>query len=269
MDRITENIYAGFKFRGCNSGFIVTSEGVVVVDTPMVPAEAKAWVKEVSKFGEIKYVIDNEPHNDHVAGNCYMGATLISSEATREAIKHNNKQGLEGQMRGMAPDAVPLPPDWHYRLPDISFTGELTLHLGKHTIRIIPVPGHTPGETCVYIPEEKAVFVSDNVMMAMPIMINAVPDAWGPSLKKIQALDVEKVIPGHGPVCTKKEIQTMYDNVIYVVEQTKAAIAKGWSLKEIQEKMTFAERFPAIPGDPMKMMRHESLAGLYQALTAK
>jgi cyclase len=266
MDRITENIYAGFNFRGCNSGFIVTGEGVIVIDTPMVPAEAKAWVKEVSKFGEIKYVIDNEPHNDHVAGNCYMGATLIGSEATREAIKLNNKQVLEGQMSWMAPDAVPLPPEWHYRLPDISFTGELTLHLGKHTIKIIPVPGHTAGETCVYIPEEKAVFVSDNVMMAMPIMINAVPDAWPASLKKLLTLDVDKVIPGHGPVCAKKDIQTMYDNVTYVIEQTKAAINKGWSVKEIQEKLTFFERFPAMPGDPMKQMRHESLAGLYQAL---
>jgi cyclase len=266
MDKISHNIYAGFKFRGCNSGLVVTSEGIIMIDTPMVPAEAKKWREEVSKLGEIKYIINNEPHNDHVAGNCWMGGTLIASEGTREAIKHNQKTVLEGQMSWMAPDALPLPKDFYYRLPDITFTDELKLYLGKHTIHIISVPGHTPSETAVYVPEERVVFVSDNVMGGMPIMINAVPDAWLKSLKKLQTLDVDKVIPGHGPVCDKSAFQVVYDNVMYVTDQVKGAIAKGWSLKEIQEKLTFFKRFPAIPGDPMKQMRHESLAGLCQAL---
>jgi cyclase len=267
MDRITENIYAGFNFRGCNSGIVVTTEGVVMIDTPMVPNEAKKWREEVSKLGEIRYIINNEPHNDHVAGNCWMGGTIISSEATREAIKHNRQEALEGQMGWMAPDAIPLPKDFHYRLPDIAFTGELKIHLGKHTIHIIPAPGHTAGETMVFIPEEKTVFVSDNMMMAMPIMIDAVPDAWLKSLKKLQTLDVEKVIPGHGPVCCKEQIPVMYDNLKYCIDQVKAAIVKGWSLAEIQEKLTMFDRFPPMgSGDPMKQMRHESLAGLYKAL---
>ncbi len=267
MDKITENVYAGFKFRGCNSGFVVTSEGIVMIDTPMVPVEAKKWREEVSKFGEIKYIINNEPHNDHVAGNCWMGGTIISSEGTRQAIKQNQKTALEGQMGWMAPDALPLPADFRYRLPDVTFSGEMNLYLGKHTFRIISVPGHTPAETAVYVPEEKVVFVSDNVIPMMPIMINAVPDEWLKSLKKLQTLDVDRVIPGHGSVCGKEQIQKTYDNLKYIVEQVKAAMAKGWSLKEIQEKMTFFDRFPPMgPGDPMKQMRHESLAGLYNAL---
>jgi cyclase len=218
-------------------------------------------------MGEIKYVINNEPHNDHVAGNCWMGGTIISSEGTREAIKHNRQPALEGQMKWMAPDALPLPKEFCYRLPDITFNDELTIHLGRHTIRIISVPGHTPSETAVYVPEERVVFVSDNVMMgAMPIMIDAVPDQWLKSLKKLQTLDVDKVIPGHGPVTDKAAFQVVYDNVKYVSDKVREAIGKGWSVKETQEKLTFFERFPAIPGDPMKQMRHESLAALYQTL---
>jgi cyclase len=267
MEKITNNVYAGMKFRGCNSGLVVTTEGVVMIDTPMVPAEAKQWLEEVRKLGELKYIINNEPHNDHVAGNCWLGATLVAHEATREAITHNRKEALEGQMGWMAPDAVPLPKDFRYRLPDITFSQELTIYLGKHTFHIIPVPGHTPSETAVYVPEERVVFVSDNVMMAMPIMIDAVPDEWLKSLKKLQTLDVDKVIPGHGPVTDKAAFQVMYDNVKYCVEQVKAAMSKGWSLKEIQEKVTLSDRFPPMgPGDPMKQMRQESLAGLYKAL---
>lgn len=267
MQKITDNVYAGLSFRGCNSSFVVTTEGTVIIDTPMVPAEAKKWREEVNKFGEIRYVINNEPHNDHVAGNCWMGGTLVAHEGTREAIKNNRKEALEGQMRWMSPDALPLDKDFHYRLPDITFSQELNLYLGKHTFHLFHVPGHTPSESAVFVPEERVVFTSDNVIMGMPIMINAVPEEWLKSLKKLQTLDVDKVIPGHGPVCDKAQLQVMYDNVKYITGKVKTAIAEGWSLKEVQQRVTLAERFPPMgTGDPMKQMRHESLTGLYKAL---
>src|SRR4030043_68315 len=107
MEKITEHVYAETTFRGCNSSFVVTAEGVVVIDTPMVPSEAKKWREEIEKYGPIKYVINNEPHNDHVAGNCWMGGTLVAHEGTREEIKRNRQAELEGQLKWMSPDALP------------------------------------------------------------------------------------------------------------------------------------------------------------------
>jgi cyclase len=270
MQKITENVYAGMNFRGCNSSFVVTTDGVVMIDTPMVPAEAKKWREEVQQYGELRYVINGEPHNDHVAGNCWMGATLVAHEGTCEAIKHNSKEALEGQMKWMAPDALPLDKDFRYRLPDITFSQEMKLYLGKHTFQLLLVPGHTRSETAVYVPEEKVVFTSDNVVMGMPIMVDAVPEEWLKSLKKLQTLAIDKVIPGHGPVCDKAQIQVMYDNVKYCIDEVKAAVAKGWSLKETQEKVTFADRFPPMGppggGDVMAPIRRESIAHLYEVL---
>jgi len=267
MEKITNNVYAGMNFRGCNSSFVVTTEGTVVIDTPMVPTEAKKWREEVSKFGEIKYVINNEPHNDHVAGNCWMGSTIVAHEGTREAIKHNQQKALEGQMKWMAPDALPLDKDFHYRLPDITFSEEMKFYLGKHTFHLIHVAGHTPSQAAVFVPEERVVFTSDNVTMGMPIMIDAVPDEWLKSLKKLQALDVDKIIPGHGPVCDKAALDATYDSVKYIADEVKAAIAKGWSVEEVQEKVTLHDRFPPMgPNDAMGQMRRESLAGLYKVL---
>ncbi len=267
MQKVTRHVYTGTNFRGCNSSFVVTSEGVVVIDTPMVPAEAKKWREEIEKYGDIKYVINGEPHNDHVAGNCWMGGTLIAHEGTREAIKRNHREELEGQMKWMAPDALPLDKDFYYRLPEVTFTGSITLYLGKHSFHLLEMPGHTPSETAVYVPEEKVVFTSDNVIMGMPIMFQALPDIWLKSLKKLQKLDIDKVVPGHGSVCDKAQLKVMYDNIKYIVDAVKTAIAKGWSLKEIQEKVTFAERFPPmVPGDMMAPMRYESIAHLYEVL---
>jgi cyclase len=270
MQKITDNVYAGFNFRGCNSSFVVTTEGVVMIDTPMVPAEAKKWREEVSKYGKIIYIINNEPHNDHVAGNCWFSGTLVAHEGTGKAIKHNSKEALEGQMKWMSPDALPLDKDFRYRLPDITFSQEMKIYLGKHTFQVMSLPGHTVSETAVYVPEERVVFTSDNVVMGMPIMVDAVPEEWLKSLRRLQDLDIDKVIPGHGPLCDKAQLQVMYDNVRYIIDSVKAAIAKGLSLKEIQEKVTLADRFPPMgtpgAGDVMAPIRHQSLAHLYEVL---
>jgi cyclase len=267
MQKVTDSVYAGTNFRGCNSSFVVTTEGVVMIDTPMVPVEAKKWREETQKFGEIRYIINNEPHNDHVAGDCWFDGTLVAHEANREAIKRNRREVLEGQMSRMAPDALPLDKEFRFRLPDITFSREMALYLGNHSFHIILVPGHTPSQTAVYVPQERVIFTSDNVVMGMPIMVDAVPEEWLKSLKKLQALDVDKVVPGHGNICDKAYLQVMYDNVKFCIDEVKAAIARGWSLKEAQEKVTFADRFPPMgPGDPMASIRRESLAHLYGIL---
>jgi len=124
---------------------------------------------EVEHYGEIKYVINNEPHRDHAAGSCWMGGTLVTSEGTRQGIAQNTVKRSKHSFQWWAPDALPLDKDFYYRLPDITFTGDLTLYLGKHSIHILDMPGHTPTMTAVYIPEERVVFTADNLIWEMPI----------------------------------------------------------------------------------------------------
>ncbi len=268
MQKITDNVYVGTKFRGCNSSFVVTSEGVVVIDTPMVPSEAREWREEAKRHGEIIYVINNEPHNDHVAGDCWFtGSKLVAHEGSRRVMEKMGPSDMEEQMGMIAPDALPLEKGFHYRLPDITFSEQLTLYSGNHTFHLMHLPGHTPFETAVYVPDEKVVFTSDNVVQGMPIMFQATHNEWLASLKKLQQLEVEKVVPGHGKVCDKAYLQVMYDNVKYCIDEVKAALDKGWSLEETKEKVTFYDRFPPLgPGDGMKSMRHNSIAHLYEML---
>ena len=86
MQKITENVFIETGFRSCNTGFVVTAGGVVVIDTPMIPAGAKKWKAEAEKCGAVRYVINREPHPDHTSGNCYFNCPVISHEGTREAM---------------------------------------------------------------------------------------------------------------------------------------------------------------------------------------
>jgi cyclase len=262
MQRITEHVFLGTNMRGCNSGAVVTSAGVVLVDTPMVPAEAKAWRREVEQYGEIKYVINNEPHRDHVAGSCWMGGMLVTSEGTRQGIAQNTREALEAQFQWWAPDALPLGEDFYYRLPDITFTGNLNLYMGKHTIHILDMPGHTPTMTAVYVPEERVVFTADNLVWEMPIMFEATPYGWLESLEKLEKLDVDKVVPGHGDVCDKARIKVMRDDITYLIDSVKQGIAKGWGVKEIQERVPFSDRFSLDWGDIRELL-NKGVAHLY------
>jgi cyclase len=204
-----------------------------MIDTPMVPAEARAWRREVEQYGEVKYVIVNEHHQDHASGSCWMGGTLVASEGTRRGIAQNTRADFETQLQWWAPDALPLDKDFHFRLPEIACTGDLVFYLGKHTIHILQMPGHTSFMTAVYIPEEKVVFTADNLIWEMPIMFEATPFRWLSSLEKLEKLDVDRIVPGHGGVCDKTRIPVMRDNITFLIDSVENGIANGWTVKDL------------------------------------
>jgi len=72
MERITDNVYAATDIRGCNPGYVVTSEGGVVIDTPQLPTKAVAMREEILKKGPIRFLINTEHHIDHIFGDLFF-----------------------------------------------------------------------------------------------------------------------------------------------------------------------------------------------------
>lgn len=267
MEKIKNSIYVETGFPGCNTSFVSTKEGVVVIDTPMVPREARQWRDEALKHGSIRYVINTEPHTDHAAGNCWFEATVVAHEGTRQALLKARDSELTDMLKWMAPDSLPLDTAFHYVYPNITFSQDLTLYLGDHTLQLINLPGHTPSEVAVYVPEEKVVFTGDNMNLAIPIFVESHPYAWLDSLKRIQEMDVDTVVPGHGEVCRKEDIAQMIESIEYWIQSIKAAIDKGMSLDQTLKNVTMAERYPGLAEDPQAggMMRM-SQSNLYRIL---
>jgi glyoxylase-like metal-dependent hydrolase (beta-lactamase superfamily II) len=249
MQKIKENIYVESKTSLCNSSCVVTKEGVVAIDTPMVPAYAKKHAAEISKFGKIRYVINTEPHGDHISGDCYFGGILITHEGTRDAILASKVENIIGMLQNMAPDTLPLDKDFRYRPPDITLSERLTFYLGDHTFHLINMPGHTPYQVAVYVLEERTIFTSDNISRGLPFFHQALPDAWLKTLKALEKYDVDYVVPGHGDVGNKTCIKEMYDTVTIWIDTVKEAIAKGMTLEETQKQVTMTKQFPNLPRD--------------------
>jgi cyclase len=268
MQKISKNIYVESERSRCNTSVVVTKAGVVVIDTPMIPKDAKKVAADIEKLGPVRYVINTEPHGDHISGNCYFGGKVVTHEGTRDAILKSKVEDFKNMLKMMSPDDPTIPEDFRFRPPDITFTESLTLYLGDHTFKLKNMPGHTPYQLMVYVPEERIVFTGDNTVVAgTPFFHQAVPNQWLKSLKAYEELDVDIVVPGHGPVTDKSYFKKMYKIVKGCMDAVRAAIDKGMTLQEAQEWVTFDGILPDMPRDEsMAEVRRMNVTRLYEIL---
>ena len=269
MQKITDNIYAETGFQGCNPGFVVTKEGVVMIDTPQMPADAIRWRDEIAKYGQVRYLINTEPHGDHFTGNYFFEGTVVAHEGTREAILAASVEELKERLKQTAPDSLPLVEGFSYRPPTITLSQRLTLYVGGHTFQLINLPGHTPYQVAVYIPEERVVFTSDNVSYKVPAWLHqALPYEWLDSLKRLQELEADVLVPGHGNLCDRSYLPEMSAFIQDWIDAVTAAIEQGISLEEAQDKISFLDRYPMEAGTEQmaQMVQRMNVARLYEVL---
>ena len=209
------------------SVFLVTSSGIIATD-PISP-DAASWLKEEVKtrFGlPVKYLIYSHDHRDHIAGGEVFApeATVIAHEKARAAIV--------GEQR---PTAV----------PDITFTDRMTVTLGGKSVELIYLGlSHSDNMIVMHFPEERAVYTVDFVSVKhLPYrnFSDAYFPEWIDAVKKVEAMDFDILIPGHGPMGTREDatehrqyLQALYDAVL-------AAARNGQSLDEMKKSITLDE----------------------------
>jgi cyclase len=268
MEKIGRSVYVQTGLPGANTGFVVTSEGVVMIESPTVPENAIKWRAEIANFGVVRYLINTEPHVDHFSGNSFFEGIIIGHEGTRESILNTPVERLTNLLKQQAPESAPLAKDFYFRPSDITLSERLTLHLGDHTFKLINMPGHSPFQVAVYIPEERVVFSSDNVVHeTLPYLHQALPYAWLKTLKQIEQLDVDFIVPGHGTICDRSYLPKMSLIIKAFIDKVTGAIDKGMSLEEAKKTLSFPEFYPA-GADPERMANIErmSITHLYEVL---
>ncbi|MCK5901692.1 MAG: MBL fold metallo-hydrolase [Cocleimonas sp.] len=167
--------------------FIVTDDGVIVTD-PMNSKAANILRNEIRKITDkpVKYVVYSHNHHDHISGG------NIFKEEGAKFIGHKNL------LKALADHPNPVTP-----LPDITFKDTYTLTLGGRTLELNYLgPNHGNSLVVMRLPKEKVLFVVDIVTprrIAFRTMPDFWPDEWIRSLKKIEKMDFDYVISGHGP----------------------------------------------------------------------
>ncbi len=270
MERVSHNVYVECDARGCCShSFVETSDGVVMIDTPVVPPVAAAWRREIEKRGRLRYIINTEPHIDHFGGSAFFPGTVVAHEGARDRIAATPTEEMAQMLRAGAPETLPLPDTFSFRLPEVTFSENLTLYVGHHTFEIIRMPGHSACQTVVYVPEEKVLFAADTVAnRKMPSLHEALPFDWLRSLAKLQELDVAFVVPGHGAVGCAGLIVEMERALRAAMEAVKGAIDGGMSLREAKDRIVvFGDYGDFLPSAEFRRwLTRVNVGRLYQML---
>jgi cyclase len=225
MRQVSDRVFAEFYYWGCNPGFVATSDGVFMIDTPQQPIDAVRWREGLLQHGPIRHLVNTEPHGDHILGNAYFPGVEVIGHVSMLPRYNDATPGMASDqrletMKQTDPDSVWLlrHPSYPPNPPTRLFEAELELRLGDHTVRLLHHPGHTPPQTSVFLPEEGVVFTGDNVFNRCKTFIQeADPWQWLAALEAIRALGAEVIVPGHGEPCSND----------YLAEQ--AAIIEGWT----------------------------------------
>jgi cyclase len=299
MQQIGKSIHVEDQFsvpplyRGSNWGYIITTEGVVMIDTPMVPRTALDYRDKIVKKGEVRYIVNTHHHVDHVTGNFFFPGPAVSHESVREAFFAplasvvgservdeimRTGQGILGYIRALVSDidaeSMPMLNEKNYQIkaPTITFSEKLILYVGQHTVELMHLPGHTDGHIGVYLPQEKVFFTGDNFCNGtQPSLAHSLPLDWVNSLKRIEAMDVSVVVPGHGKTCELKEVRQFRKFIETCIDMTRKAISEGMSKEEAADKISFEGLYPAdqqaLAVHPGSAMQRRNVLHLYDMLS--
>jgi cyclase len=216
-ERVADNVYVFTSelYAQVNAGAVVGPDFSVIIDTLAYPEETR----EIREFVEdrlgspIRYVVNTHHHADHSLGNWWFkGAIIIGHRETRTLMDTRGRESLE-HARQTSRELR----DVELVLPDVVFEGgETSLRVGKRTLQLLPLPGHTPDGLGVLVLEDRVLFSGD-AMMPLPHLVSGDLDAMTASLKRIPRLKLENVIQGHGEVILRGEIQNaVRSNLNYV-----------------------------------------------------
>ncbi|MBS1177998.1 MAG: beta-lactamase protein [Proteobacteria bacterium] len=204
FSKLSEHAYAYTAEGDPNSGIVIGDDAVMVIDTQATPAMAQDVIRRIREVTDkaIKYVVLSHYHAVRVLGAAaYQPEHIIASQDTRDLIVERGEQDKASEI-GRFPrlfrnvESVPPGMTW----PTITFTGKMTLWLGKLEVQLIQLGrGHTKGDTVVWLPQDKVLFSGDLVEFdATPYAGDAYFQDWPKTLDNIAALKPQALVPGRG-----------------------------------------------------------------------
>ena len=268
IKKIKPNTYAIFGELGdrnsgnlgnnANFGFIVTEDGVVLIDSGASLQGAKALhsiIKTISRK-PVTTVINTGGQDHRWLGNDYfsrMGAKIIASKTTVADHKIRINAQMERlsasigdeKLKGTIPKFADTQFDHHYSFKSGSTQFEI-FHVGA---------AHTPGDSFVWLPQTKTIFSGDIIYTQR--MLGVIPvsnsKSWINSFESIQKLNPSTVIPGHGKTTDlNSAINDTYRYLLFLRQEVKTFMENGKGIEEIssvqQDKFKYLKNFDILKG---------------------
>jgi glyoxylase-like metal-dependent hydrolase (beta-lactamase superfamily II) len=231
--------------RAATAGFIVTSDGVIVVDTANSPMHARDLLYEIRERTDlpIRYVINTSSAADHMLGNEVFSdeqATLISTKMAQSEMQQYGQE-LADRMRGETGWRLQARMRGFHVTPSTqTFDDTMTLKLGGAEIRLssLLVSENSPEDAVAYLPAAKTLFLGelfDNHYF--PRIGSRNVYRWIEVLKQVEGWDVDTYIPGHGAPGSKKDVVDFRKFLEWLVAQVEMRLKQGKTPEEVQKAL--------------------------------
>jgi len=275
IQKFGNHTYADVDYLGANLGCIDTERGLVLIDTPFMPDEIEKWREEVTGLfnKEIACVINTHHHWDHVLGNFAYSANIIAHQAAYdEMLKPDGSMChfFISKRRDITDDIKEQIYRIPERLPVITFSDHMWLHLGDVNIELMHMGGHTESSIYVHVVEDKALFTGDTFQSNLhPFMGQANFAHWIKALKKTLGMDVDFIIAGHGETRGKDEVKRMIKFLQTIWHHVQNLRQENISREKIIEQVHgHLNYYPLSPGeeDIQTMLFDEAVGQLYDQM---
>jgi cyclase len=238
-----------------NAGLVVDGEATLLVDTLYDRALTEEMLRALRGVAPVAARIDTlvntHANGDHCYGNQLVGdARIVASERTAAEMSElppAAMAALVAQAPAMGElgefflrcfgafdfDGIEL------ALPQDTFAGELTLRVGDREVHLVEVgPAHTRGDTLVHVPGARVLYSGDILFsQAHPIAWAGPVSNWIAACDRILALDVETIVPGHGPLASPHDVRELRAYFEYVYERARASHAQGMSAMQAAREL--------------------------------
>lgn len=233
---LAEDVFAyqqsGGGFCVANAGLIAAPAGLTAIDALFTPRMTRAFLTEAGRVSNapLRRLIDTHHHVDHTFGNQFFaGAEIIAHALTRAEMQ---RVGLPiERLTEAAPHFARDLQEIVLTLPTVTYEGSMTVYYGRRRLQLLHLgPAHTIDDTLVYLPEEKILFAGDVAFFYVtPLAFEGNIGGWIDVAGQILEMDVEWIVPGHGPIGGKAELTLMRDYLIRIRDQAHQGYENGLS----------------------------------------
>lgn len=248
-----------------NTTVIIGEREVLVVDSCYLPSSAREDIAEIRRWTDkpVRYLVNTHWHFDHTMGNgtywdAFPGLKIVAHIETArqssgynpgwferfpkrgdrfrqilDAGKDNNGKVLtEGERKEYA-DAIagitPVQDEFKTlvdRSPNLTFDSELRIDLGNREVRVMHLGrGNTAGDAIIFLPKERIIMTGDLVVHPVPYMFGGYPAAFGATLRKLDQLGFDTMIPGHGEILRAEKSRAYVHLLIDFIEGVTSRVS--------------------------------------------
>ena len=242
-----------------NAGLIVDGEESLLVDTLYDLALTDEMLRTMRAAeplaGNIDTLVNTHANGDHCHGNELVGgARIIASTASAQEMSELPPAAMAAIME----TAADMGKVGEYFLhcfgqfqfagirhtpPNHTFDGELDLQVGDKPVHLIEVgPAHTRGDILVHSPRDRTVFTGDILFIeGTPVMWQGPVANWIKACRLIEDMDVDHIVPGHGPITDKQGVVRVRQYLEYVRDQARVRFDAGMDAFEAARDIELRE----------------------------